>query len=433
MRQLTWLFFAIVLSTQLEGKNPNGCPLFEDLTCRGGNQDLIPILRVGITPRFFDDTSAFSLIGEVGRSHNRFNATLGFPLGSDSHRFKFGGEVLNQRLSYRFPYDNCKSWTRQYAAGGVYQFGFDWLGFKSLEIGGQWSNALGHDVHEYRRKRCHDRFENHRENFFRPEYIRRITSSDAYAFSAGLTLDPWFWATLSGAYVYDKVDYKYKCSRKKVVSGSGGTVFFRQRLSCDFSLAFKGEWRAPYDYYEGRADWRTILSGTDVIIGIFGGHTQGKRSLPNSTIAGLEIGFDFGLTDYSMSRSVGLCNDMSDRYCQSSFGGLDRHYLEWLAAPAVYLPQVLAVGEQYRDFHPHSHDHHGHHHGHHHGGHHHDGHPDSRYSSYRYSNYEYDGGSGFSDYGSFGSGSGSFSGSGSGGSFSGSNFGSSFSGSGFGS
>lgn len=353
MRRLTWLLFALSLSTHLQGGNPyEYCPFYENLKCHGGNQDLIPVLRVGVIPRFFEDTTALSMLGEVGRAQNRFNATLGFPLCDESNRFKIGGEVLNQRLRYHFPYNSSKSWTRQYAAGGAYQLGFDYWGFKSLELGGQWSNAQGHDVHRYQKKNdcsCTDNF----PEFHQQAYHRRITGSDAYAFSAGLTLEPWFWGTLRGAYVYDKVDYKFnhspqdKQSRKKVVAGSGGTIYFQQLLSPSFSVVFKGEWRAPYNYYEGRADWRTILCGTDVIIGVFGGHTQGRRSLPDSTIAGIELGFDFGWSNFSFSRSVGLCNDSSSRYCQSSFGGLGRNYLEWIASPAVYLPEVLAIGEQH--------------------------------------------------------------------------------------
>lgn len=360
MRQLTWLFFAVVLSTQLQGKNYTNCPFYENLNCHSGSQDLIPILRLAVIPRFFEDTSAATFLGEVGRSQNRFNATLGFPLCSDYHRLKIGGEVLNQELSYGFPYQSSKSWTRQYAAGGVYQLGLTFWGFKSLELGGQWSNAQGHQIHKFHKKYECNGFEYCPSPHHEPTYTRRITSSNAYAFSAGLTIEPWFWATLSGAYVYDKVDYKYKFHRHKVVAGSGGTVFFRQLLSPCFSLAFKGEFRVPYYYYEGRADWRTTLCSTDVIIGIFGGHTQGRSCLPNSTTAGIEIGFDFGVSDYSLTGSAGLCGN-SDRYCQSSLGGLSRQYLEWMSTPAVYLPEVLAIGEQHRVVpHHHKHDSHAH-------------------------------------------------------------------------
>lgn len=347
MRRLTWLFCAVMLTTQLHGENSAHCPLYEDLRCHGGNRDLIPILRVGVTPRFFEDTSALCLLGEIGRSQNRFNATLGFPLCSEFNRFKIGGEVLNQQLAYRFPYDHSKSWTRQYAVGGVYQLGLDCWGFKGFEVGGQWSNAQGHNIHNQHKKIDCSQFEYYPPNY-QSAYERRITSSNAYAFTAGLTLDPWYWATLKGAYVYDKVDYKYRFSKNKVVDGSGGTVYFRQLLSPCFSIAFKGEWRAPYDYYEGRADWRTSLSSAEVIIGVFGGHTKGKRCLPSSTVAGIEIGFDFGLTSLSMTRSVGLCDNTPDRHCQSSLGGLGRDYLEWMATPAVYIPEVLAIGEQHR-------------------------------------------------------------------------------------
>lgn len=348
MRLLSKLLLGLTLTAPLQGNWEHSFPLYAPEKCHGSDHtDLIPILRLGMVPRFFADTAAMPILGEVGMGQNRINASFAFPLFCKS-QFKFGGEMLNQNLSYHFPYDHAKAWSRQYAVGGVYRLELCLWGLKSLDIGGQWTTAQNHRIHKFHRKKhfCHSS----------PEYIatygqrfeRYIAGSKAYAFSAGLTIEPWFWATLGAAGVYDKVEYNRKYLCDKVVSGWGGNVFFEQRFTPEIALKFRGEFRRPYIYYEGSLAWRTTLASTDVIIGVYGGHTQGRYSLPSSTVAGIEIGFDFGVSSYSFSRSVGLCSDYIDPCKEPTLGCQDYQYLQWMATPAVYVPEVLAIAEQYR-------------------------------------------------------------------------------------
>lgn len=352
MRRIPLLLAAIAFSSALQAYRPLEYTFHIPQKCHGSDQtDLIPVLRVGVVPRFFNDTTAIAVLGELGRQQNRINATLGFPL-AERHHFKFGGEMLNEELSYHFPYDHAKAWTRQYAAGAAYRMDLNFWGFTSLEVSGRWSNAQGRQVHKFQRKPQRARF--HAGRVYRrpsPNFYRSIGDSKAYGFTAGLSIEPWYWAVLSASGTYDKVDYSRKHMADKVVSGFGGIVSFEQRFTPSISLGLKGEFRAPYTYYEGNLKWTAVLCSTDVSVGIFGGHTQGRRNLPSSTVAGIEIGFDFGLTGCSVTRSVGVCGNSPDYFCRESICGQSRNNLQWQAAPAVYMPEVLAISQQYRTVH----------------------------------------------------------------------------------
>jgi hypothetical protein len=339
------------VTTPLQAERHHCHPLLIPENCQGSDQtDLIPILRTELISRFFDDSTAFSLLGEVGRGQNRINVTIGFPLCAGS-QLKFGGELLNQQLSYHFPYDHAKAWTRQYAAGGGFRQELDFWGFKYFDFTGQWSNAQNHHLHKYHTKQGLRRpLRAQRASPREPVFHRYIGGSKAYALTAGLGIEPWYFGSLGAALTFDKIDYQRKHFTDKVVSGFGGAIYFEQRFSLSVNLRLKGEFRAPYTYYEGSLDWRTTLCYTDVVIGVFGGHTQGRHTLPSSTIAGIEIGFDFGLSDFSLSRSVGLCDQPMTPSC-APWGTQNRNYLQWVAMPAVYLPEVLAIAEQYRILH----------------------------------------------------------------------------------
>lgn len=350
MRLLSFALTGLLFAASLHGKWHAEKPIKIPLECHGGETELLPILRLAIVPRFFEDTSAITLLGEYGRGQNRVNATVGFPI-TPSQSLKIGGELLNQQLSFHFPFHHDKAWVRQYAAGAAYQAVLNFWGLKTLDISGQWSNAQNRSIYNFHNHRDFDRFLRHHHissgNQHHPRFQRSIAGSKAYAFTAGLSLDPWYWATLKGEATYDHVRFERKRKKNQVISGFGGNVWLEQRLSESVSLVLKGEFRAPYTYYEGNIWWKTPLAGTDVVIGGFGGHTQGRKGLPSNTVVGLEIGFDFGLSNYSMSRSAGVCGNASEYYCQSSLGCLDRQYLQWIATPAVYMPEVLAVGEQH--------------------------------------------------------------------------------------
>lgn len=308
-------------------------------SCRGqAHNDLLPLLRCEASPRFFEDEGAMLFLGEFGELQNRVNASIAFAC-ADEHYLKFGGEVLNEQLTYSFPFKHGHRWMRQYAGAASYLMAFDLWGFRGLEIKGQISNVQRRNVNIYFPKG--DRKGHHHDHEW--VYQRAIAASKGYAASVGLEFSPYCWFSLKVAAVYDKVEYNLKYTHRKIVQGIGGTVSFEQQLSPTISVELKGELRKPYSYYEGRILWKTLLCDTDITLGAFGGHTVGKHRLPNSTVAGVEIGFDFGVNGFSGLSSVRLCDDSSSH---QGFLGQDIRYMKWLASPAVYVPEVLAISEQ---------------------------------------------------------------------------------------
>lgn len=202
-----------------------------------------------------------------------------------------------------------------------------------------------HRDDHYKHDRRHHRDDRHHHEHHREHYKYRIAGSRAYAFSAGLTTLPWHGAFFNVAALYDHVDYQFKFSDHKSIDGLGGTILFKQEIGCLIDLTLKSEFRVPYTYYEARLQWGIPLYMYDMTIGLYGGHTVGKHGIPNSTVAGVEIGFDFALTNFSGISSAGLCKDNTNPY-YAGFPGVDCQTLEWLATPAVYIPEVMARPEQ---------------------------------------------------------------------------------------
>ncbi|MBA3236923.1 MAG: hypothetical protein H0T62_01055 [Parachlamydiaceae bacterium] len=355
------------------------------------HNDLLPLVRFGTTARFLDDEAAFPFLWEFGDRISRINASLAFPI-CYGHNFKIGGEALNEQLNYNFPHKCQKRWVLQSAVAASYQSIFNFCGLKSLELSAQYSTAPNrkfhkfrvkkhkhdrdhrhhhddhhrhqdhhrhddhhrhkdhhdhnHDHHRHKDHHDHHRHKDHHDHHRHKEGAERaIAGSRAFAFSSELTTRPWNGAFLSAAALYDHVDYQFKFSDHKIIDGFGGTILLKQKLGCLLDLTLKTEFRVPYTYYEGRLQWGIVLHQVDMTLGLYGGHTVGKHGLPNSTVAGVEIGFDFGINNFSGISSAGLCKDRTNPYF-AGFAGVDCQTFEWLATPVVYIPEVMARPEQ---------------------------------------------------------------------------------------
>lgn len=345
-------------AAQADGNSNNSPSSAHQKQRHNPQNDLIPILRVVTVPRFWDDDGAFFLLAEVGRKEARGNFALGVPL-APCHLFKIGGDFLFEQLSYKLPCKTTDRWVMQSAAGAQYRAELNFWGLRSLDLGVEWSYAPTIKVHNYRKNIHTINHPHHHQDHHGPVFQRRVNGSNAYAFSAGFSFYPWYWATFTASAVYDRVEYKRKFLHGKVVEGAGTVVTYEQRLTPIISLALRGEYRVPYSYYGGSLRWVTTLYGADVSLGAFGGHTIGRHGMPNSTVAGIEISFDFGISNFSSTRSIGLCWDSPDLHCERSFSGHDGAYLRWFSSPAVYKPEVMAIAEQrlkpaaVREFHDH--------------------------------------------------------------------------------
>jgi len=302
-----------------------------DHSTKNRNNDLSPIARMTITPRFCSDRLAIGFMGELGDKQNRANGTMGIML-DPSLLLKFGGEVLNQKLTYRFSSGHKTRWMKQYAAGGTFQFVIRSCWIESVDVGGRWSRAPSRKL----------------QDALCDPYItlkRHIAGSTGYGFNAGVTVLPWKGARLNAGVLYDQITYHVRHDRKKHDDGYGGLVCLEQNLTRGFLLNLKAEFRQPYNYYVGEIRWKSrLFSDGDCTLGAFGGYTQGHHKLPSSTTAGVEIGFDFGGHNY---QTVPSPNSYYDS-CGQLQGGCrqEMEFLAWLGQPAVYMPQVLAKAEE---------------------------------------------------------------------------------------
>lgn len=292
--------------------------------------------RLTSTSRFYYDEAALYLIGELGPKQNRVDGAISYEI-CPYNGLKIGGGMLNQELKFFFPHFSKEHWVSQYYGGGAYQFDIGRYCFESFEIAGGYSCAPS---------RCfqknspvdHNHRGNKKHNNTSSLYKGRIAGS-RYAFgSIGTTFVPFQTTTIWAAATYDHLIYDLKYCQQEIVEGFGGAFRLTQRLAPCLFFDFLGEFRKPYSYYEGRLMYSEILCDCDVVMGVFAGHTNGRYGMPSSSIVGLEIGFDFGFTNYSNVSSVSLCprpNTPLTMYGTESFA-------RWSAKPAFYIPQVIA-------------------------------------------------------------------------------------------
>ncbi|MBS4166516.1 Uncharacterized protein NEOC65_001605 [Neochlamydia sp. AcF65] len=287
---------------------------------RGRTQNaLIPTFKLALAPRPTTDETAIAFFGEVGRRNYRANGTVGW-LYSHEDRFKLSAEYLTQRLGYRFSTGKKERWMHQYALGAKYQHDFYHQFFNKVEATAYYSYAASHNL---KPKRC--------EDFL---YWRRIAGSSSYGGSLGITITPWYSGRFQVDADFDRVSYRRKYRSRKHLSGLGASFGYQQQIASHFFLDLLAEFKRPYNYGKVRLSW-SQPEWTGLTVGLFGAHTQGKSHLPNLTTAGIELTYAFG-TQKQMDASA--CTPC---YCNPALAG-------WVSAPAVYMPEVLAIAEEKR-------------------------------------------------------------------------------------
>src|ERR1700722_6001169 len=331
------------------------------------SDNFYPVARVVLTPVFLSQDAAVSLLIEGGPRSYRFNGTLGV-FACNQHRFKVGGEFLSERLRFKLHEGDghegegqkyhVHRWLNQWAVGGLYQYLFEndccnWI--KSFEVSGYYSNAKSKELP--------------RKEISGVQFFQHIAGGDSWGVEAGTSLDTmWNCGQLLLAIDYDRVEYKrhdhdrghhhgsgsgssshdsgHRSNRhNKEVSGVGGTVALYQPLGYGFDLDFKYQYKRAYDYIEGLLNWRNNMECGDLLIGVFANHVFGKERLPSSTTAGVELGFSFGIENFSL---FGDCSDPCDVECCMDVCDL----AAWVAIPAVYIPHVLAIATSRECFAP---------------------------------------------------------------------------------
>lgn len=289
----------------------------DDTSTHKRNAWLMPIGRVVLTPSLGDHYGA-SLLAEGGLRDARANVTLGTQM--EFGRLKVSGEYLTQRLSYVFNSGKTHKWVQQGAVGLDYQHLLDYQVLKALDLKGYYSYAPSRNLSS---REC--------GNY---TIQRRIAGSNAWGVNFGGVLTPFCEDLLNVTVGYDHVKYRRKHQHEKTVQGFGGSIDYTFRLQCCVDVNLKADFRRPYNYYGIKFAWHRDRNWT---AGLWAGYTAGKYHLPRSTAAGIEFAYFFD--------DVCGCDTRPD--CPPLWSACDLQ--AWVAVPAIYMPEVLAIVDQRAD------------------------------------------------------------------------------------
>lgn len=328
---------------------------------KGTNDNFFPLAQVVLTPVFISEDAGFSLLMEGGSKSYRFNGTFGFRL-CEQHLFKVGGEYLSQKFHYKFGHEDHgddshdlhyehnkkQHWTPQWAVGGKYRYLFcddccNWLKF--FEFDGYYAHAEN--------KNLRDHHDNDQSSYDRDSF-RQILGGKSWGLEAGTAIDTcWNNGILYVGIDYDQVRFKkhrnkhdYNEHREnKDISGVGATVALEQPLWCDISFGLKYQYKRAYDYIIGLLNWSNQMECGDLDLGVFVNHVWGKEHINSSTTLGFTVGFTFGIDDWSLFGDC--CAPCDTDCCIADCSDLSA----WIAAPAVYMPQVISRAGRRDDHH----------------------------------------------------------------------------------
>jgi hypothetical protein len=249
----------------------------------GAENILAPNGKVNLTLPPMGDRNAFSFLGEFGAKNIRGSGTYGSYI-NPCNRIKFTGELLLQKLDYHFISEIQKKWMTQYSVGGAYQYLILHDLFQSIDFAISFSHSFKRNIRSA------------------VDIPGRVAGSDAGLSSLGTTLNIWDCGFLALALTYDYVKYHRIYESPKLANGVGGAIHFYQYLPLGFSLEGEADFRRPYYYYSGIANWHCEFDNWAVDCGGYVNYTNGRKSLPNVLASGIQI----GLTSPIPISAVGL-------------------------------------------------------------------------------------------------------------------------------
>lgn len=270
--------------------------------------------------------TAASVIAEAGPRNYRASGTVGMAI-NPRNRIKLTGEYLTQDIDYNFYSGRTRQWVEQGAFGAEYQYAlYDRLQ-DYLFLKGFYSHAPSKSLGTRSGS-----FIDSSGNTVLWTNMRRIAGSNAGGINPGVTSHPWLGAEASIGLNYDSVVYdnKYQTKRKAQGFGSTGSITqaffgFGQLFQAGVSAAF----RAPFNYYQASLDWVNPFRMSNLLVGVFGGYTVGKQTLPSTSLVGLNLAYAF---DAPAPVRQAIHQSQS--------------FISWVAQPAVNLPQVLAIADE---------------------------------------------------------------------------------------
>lgn len=303
------------------------CHIANALTTPPGSQPksfLGPILQLSREDTLTENTG-FNLLGEAGPKNFRAGGTFGWA-ATAHQRFKLSAEYLWQNITYAFFSGDTTQWMSQGALGLAYeadvpqdqrfQTQFNVSGFLSHAGSKNLSSQTGTYL-----------YNNAVSNYID---LRRIAGSNAGGISPGVTVQPWEGGTLNLNANYDNVRYDTIYTQNQDAKGLGGTVSLSQALIHNFDIHALASVRAPFNQYEGDMGWTTDTRLGEWRIGLGSNYVIGKNTLPST---------------YTLTLSADYLPNQPQPHSTRAKMAAWR-FLDWLAKPAVYLPQVLAIADE---------------------------------------------------------------------------------------
>jgi len=297
--------------------------------------------RLQLASTLFDDNNAISLMGELGPKSYRGSGTLG--TFYECHRVKVGGEYLGQKMSYNFCTGQEKHWVHQYAVGGRYEcvLGCDWLTAVYIDGSSSYADSKKLGTIEF----VQTSIANNIETIVDTKVQRHLAGARYYNVQIGGQFIPWDCSNFLVGVGFNDVRYNEIFHRKhKNQGGVSVDLEFVQRFCDNIILDLTAQFRRPYTYAEALIDWKYDTGCGVFSLGLFGGYVWGKDKLPNSTNAGVQLGFSFGPSCCTSTSCCPTTSSYCGNYSICSLGC--EQLIAWVNKPAVYMPTVLAIPEQ---------------------------------------------------------------------------------------
>lgn len=293
------------------------------------NQDSLLGLIIDTNTLFsFNDTNAADIELAGGSRVFRANGTYGYAL-NDKNRIKITGEYLTEALDFDYLSGDTRQWVQQGAMGAAYQY---WLGgstFKSLQIGGYYSQAANKELSD--KTVILDNGTSLLDQ-------RRIAGGNDMHTTAETALSLWSHSLLTLGVDYDQVHYdtQYEIHDDSNAQGVGGHAELQQLLTSSTQLDLQSSVSPLFSNYGGSLNWIwTSQKRTAWAAGFNSTYTADYTTQRHFWVNGVNVNVVWDAPHEGTEVA---------RYSDPDVAAQDLS--TWSAKPAVRMPDVLAISDE---------------------------------------------------------------------------------------
>ncbi len=273
-----------------------------------------------------NNTTAYSLLGEVGVKNLRVGGTVAWQL-NNTQFLKASAEYLQQNITYSFNSGDTSQWVSQGALGADYLYQFSGYRYEpQVDVAAYLSHAPNKSLGNRSTTTVISGTTTTILN------QRHIAGSDGAGVIPTLSVAPWQGGRAGIGLNYDNVRYNQNFSPSQNANGLGGTFTLNQQIAKDVSMGVSAAVRQPFNNYAANVSFNNLQYHGTWALDVDSQYTAGKNTLPSTWNVGLSVSY------------------YMDSYQQNSgHSSLTSHHNDLLAfasTPAVYMPQVLAIAEQ---------------------------------------------------------------------------------------